>query len=134
MPRSLTLPPGIPDFCHPPPLPRPGPCRLEGRAWSGWAPVERVEVSADDGATWDRRASSARRSATARGAAGRYDWDATAGEPRDLLARDDGAGNVQPVAADWNLKGFANNAGRADRGHRPAVTVTVTAQRCSGFG
>ncbi len=30
----------------------PGPVTLEGRAWSGWGSVTRVEVSVDGGASW----------------------------------------------------------------------------------
>ena len=42
--------PRLPD---PPPVPaRRGRSRIEGRAWSGWGPIERVEVSTDGGASW----------------------------------------------------------------------------------
>ncbi|TMB67812.1 MAG: sulfite oxidase, partial [Chloroflexi bacterium] len=52
LPRSLMVPPGIPDF-----LPRTrrlplGACILEGRAWSGRGSIVRVEVSADGGHSW----------------------------------------------------------------------------------
>src|SRR5260370_3421702 len=52
LPRSLMVPPGIPDF-----LPRNrrlgrGTCTLEGRAWSGRGPIVRVEVSTDGGRSW----------------------------------------------------------------------------------
>ena len=63
-PRSLMMPPGIPDFMTRRRFLPPRPVRLEGRAWSGWAPIERVEVSVDGGALVDARA--ARRSARAR--------------------------------------------------------------------
>ena len=39
LPRSLMVPPGVPDFLSRARHLRPGPCRLEGRAWSGWAPI-----------------------------------------------------------------------------------------------
>ncbi len=51
-PRALMVPPGIPDFFTRRRIVPPGPVLLTGRAWSGRAPVERVEVSIDGGATW----------------------------------------------------------------------------------
>lgn len=53
LPRSLTIPPGTPDFMTRERFLDPGRCRLEGRAWSGWGAVERVELSVDGGGTWD---------------------------------------------------------------------------------
>jgi sulfane dehydrogenase subunit SoxC len=108
MPRSLTLPPGIPDFFTRARFLDAGPCLLEGRAWSGWAPVERVEVSVDGGATWDDAALGEQAGERAwRGWS--YAWDAPAGEHVICSRATDGAGNVQPVDPPWNLKGFANN-------------------------
>ena len=52
LPRSLLVPPGIPDFLSRERHVTAGRVVLQGRAWSGQAPVERVEVSADGGATW----------------------------------------------------------------------------------
>ena len=52
MPRALMRPPGVPDFLTRRRFVEAGPCRLEGRAWSGWGQIERVEVSTDGGATW----------------------------------------------------------------------------------
>src|SRR6266511_2437074 len=53
LPRSLMVPPGIPDFHTRTRHVDPGPVVLEGRAWSGWAPIERAEVSTDGGTTWE---------------------------------------------------------------------------------
>ena len=52
VPRSLMVPPGIPDFATRERRLEPGPCTVRGRAWSGYGPIERVEVSADGGASW----------------------------------------------------------------------------------
>src|SRR2546423_826771 len=52
-PHALLVPPGIPDFLTRVRFLAAGPCVLLGRARSGWAPVERVEVSVDGGATWE---------------------------------------------------------------------------------
>src|SRR4029079_1541405 len=50
-PRWLMVPPGIPEFLSRPRYVAPGPCEVEGRAWSGRAPVSRIEFSADSGET-----------------------------------------------------------------------------------
>ena len=41
------IPPGIPDFFSRRRFVEPGDVTLSGRAWSGHAPVERVEVAVD---------------------------------------------------------------------------------------
>ena len=51
-PRALMAPPGIPEFLTRARHVRAGRTRIEGRAWSGAAAVERVEFSADGGRTW----------------------------------------------------------------------------------
>src|SRR5918995_1978191 len=53
MPRSLTIPPGVPDFMTRERVLDAGPCVLEGRAWSGWGAIARVEVSVDGGERWE---------------------------------------------------------------------------------
>ena len=102
-------PPGIPDFMTRARLLDAGPCRLEGRAWSGWAPVTRVEVSTDDGATWDdARLDEPLGERAWRGWT--YEWDAEPGEHVIASRATDAAGNTQPADPAWNLKGYANNA------------------------
>jgi sulfane dehydrogenase subunit SoxC len=51
-PRSLMMPPGIPEFLSRSRVVAAGACVLEGRAWSGLAEVAGVEVSTDGGKTW----------------------------------------------------------------------------------
>jgi DMSO/TMAO reductase YedYZ molybdopterin-dependent catalytic subunit len=78
---------------------------LHGRSWSGHAPIRRVEVSADGGATWRR--------ARLRGPNRRYgwarweiDWTPPPGA-HELLARaTDGTGLVQPDAVPFNDGGY----------------------------
>jgi DMSO/TMAO reductase YedYZ molybdopterin-dependent catalytic subunit len=108
-PRSLTIPPGIPEFFSRERFVETGPCRLEGRAWSGWGRIERVEVSVDDGASWndanleDQPDESAWRGWD-------YEWDASVPGSYVISSRaTDSAGNRQPLEAPWNLKGYANN-------------------------
>src|SRR5687768_6083780 len=51
-PRALLAPPGWPDFMIRERFVRAGEVPLSGRAWSGRAPVTRVEVSTDGGGSW----------------------------------------------------------------------------------
>jgi sulfane dehydrogenase subunit SoxC len=108
-PRCLMVPPGIPEFLSRTRYVEPGICRLEGRAWSGWAPVERVEVSDDGGETW---ADAELGEPLAEFAWRRWEhgWNATAGEYELCCRATDEAGNVQPLAPEWNYDGVCNNS------------------------
>jgi sulfane dehydrogenase subunit SoxC len=108
-PRSLLVPPGIPDFPERRRFLEAGPCRLEGRAWSGWAPIKRVEVSVDRGETW-QDAELGESTGDYGWRRWTYHWDATPGE-HDLCSRaTDDAGNTQPLEPEWNTGGYVNNA------------------------
>jgi sulfane dehydrogenase subunit SoxC len=109
LPRSLLVPPGFPEFLSRARFVAAGPCALEGRAWSGWAPIERVEVSADGGATWSDAALDG--DVSEYGWRGwRFEWDATPGEYELCCRATDAAGNTQPTDPEWNLDGYCNNA------------------------
>jgi sulfane dehydrogenase subunit SoxC len=109
LPRSLMVPPGIPEFLSRTRFLAPGSCRLEGRAWSGWAPIARVEVSVDGGETWtDATLGDPVGDFAWRGWS--YFWDADAGEHELCCRATDEAGNVQPDAPPWNWDGVCNNA------------------------
>jgi DMSO/TMAO reductase YedYZ molybdopterin-dependent catalytic subunit len=109
LPRSLMVPPGVPDFATRTRFVRPGPCELLGRAWSGHGAIERVEVSTDGGESWaDAELDPPLSEHAWRG--WRFTWDA--GEPgaHELCSRaTDAAGNGQPLEPDWDLLGMANN-------------------------
>jgi DMSO/TMAO reductase YedYZ molybdopterin-dependent catalytic subunit len=108
-PRSLMVPPGIPDFMTRRRFLEPGRVRLEGRAWSGWGPIERVEVSTDGGASWSP-AGIGEPPGPAAWAPWWFDWDASEGE-HELCARaHDATGRSQPDAPAWNVGGYSNNA------------------------
>ena len=109
LPRSLMVPPGIPDFLTRTRFLAAGPCVLEGRAWSGWAPIRRVEVSVDGGRTWDD-ASLGEAPSEFAWSGWTYEWHAEPGEHELCCRATDAAGNTQPVAAAWNLDGYCNNA------------------------
>ncbi len=109
LPRALMVPPGIPDFLTRARLLAPGTCRVEGRAWSGQAPVTRVEVSVDGGSQWHAaRLGEALSSYSWCGWS--FDWEATPGEHELCCRASDAAGNSQPAEPVWNYDGFCNNA------------------------
>jgi DMSO/TMAO reductase YedYZ molybdopterin-dependent catalytic subunit len=109
LPRSLMVPPGIPDFMTRERRLEPGSVELRGRAWSGWGPIERVEVSTDGGAKFaDAELEPPLGDAAWRG--WRFVWHAPQGEHELCSRATDAAGNTQPLDPPWNLKGYANNA------------------------
>ncbi|MGW5285248.1 sulfite oxidase [Streptomyces collinus] len=109
VPRALLIPPGFPDFMSRTRVVPPGPVLLEGRAWSGRAPVTSVEVSTDDGVTWrqaELEPCRGHRWAWRRWTLG---WFAVPGDHVLSARAHDGAGNTQPLDPPWNRGGFANN-------------------------
>ena len=118
-PRSLLVPPGIPEFMSRSRVVPAGRCELRGRAWSGISEIAGVDVSTDDGATWS--AAEVELDSLGRWAwrSWRFDWEASPGEFVLCSRARDAAGNAQPLAPAWNVGGYANNAVQ-----RVAVTVT----------
>jgi sulfane dehydrogenase subunit SoxC len=107
-PRSLMVPPGIPDFMTRRRFLPPGGVRLEGRAWSGWGPIVRVELSVD-GAAWEP-ATLGRPPGPDAWTPWWIEWDATEGEHELRVRATDATGRRQPDAPAWNVGGYANNA------------------------
>jgi DMSO/TMAO reductase YedYZ molybdopterin-dependent catalytic subunit len=111
LPRALLAPPGIPDFLTRERTVPFRPCTLEGRAWSGYAPIERVELSADDGATWAEAALDDDLGSPWAWRRWTTIWEPRAPGRYILACRaTDGAGNVQPLEPVWNVGGYSNNA------------------------
>jgi sulfane dehydrogenase subunit SoxC len=108
-PRSLMIPPGVPDFMTRSRIVDAGRHVLRGRAWSGWGPIDRVEVSADGGATWNTAELGDAASPHA-WCSWSFDWDAHPGTAELCCRAADRAGNEQPLEPSWNLGGFSNNA------------------------
>jgi DMSO/TMAO reductase YedYZ molybdopterin-dependent catalytic subunit len=107
-PRALLIPPGFPDFMSRSRVVRSGPVKIEGRAWSGWARVSAVEISTDDGDTWE--VADLELALDSHGWA-RWTWTWQA-EPGSFLlsARaTDASGRTQPRGQRWSRGGFANN-------------------------
>jgi DMSO/TMAO reductase YedYZ molybdopterin-dependent catalytic subunit len=81
-----------------------------GFAWSGYAPIERVDISTDDQQTW-----SAARLTRGEGplawARWEFDWRTSGSGAKQIAVRArDAAGNVQPRQATWNKFGYQMNA------------------------
>jgi sulfane dehydrogenase subunit SoxC len=109
-PRSLMVPPGIPEFLSRSRVVPAGPCTLTGRAWSGEEEIVDVEVSVDGGATWTP-------AGLGEAALGRwawrpwtFRWEASPGEHVLCCRARDAAGNEQPLDPPWNVGGYMNNA------------------------
>lgn len=106
--RALMIPPGIPDFMTRTRLVDAGEVVLSGRAWAGRLGVSGVEVSDDDGLTWDAADLGAQVGRFAwRGWS--YRWDAAPGRRFLCVRAADEAGNKQPIAQPWTLQGMGNN-------------------------
>lgn len=104
--HALMVPPGIPDFFTRGRVVDAGPVTLRGRAWSGQAPVERVEVGLDG--TWsEARLERALGAYAWRGWS--FEWSAEQGEHELTCRATDAAGNVQPTEQAWNHQGVGNN-------------------------
>ena len=111
-PHALMVPPGIPDYLSRTRHVRAGRRMLvEGRAWSGFGAVERVEFSFDGGHTW---------ADTQLGESiGHYGWRSWSyeweiqkpGEYELCVRATDTAGNRQPINTDeaWNVGGYGVN-------------------------
>ncbi|MCW3845319.1 sulfite oxidase [Micromonospora yasonensis] len=108
-PRALVRPPGFPDFMSRTRVLRPGPVIVDGRAWSGHAPVTAVEVTFDGGTSWIP-------ATLAEPAGGEWawrrwhvEWHPTPGRYVLGARATDASGRTQPVEQPWNRGGFANN-------------------------
>jgi sulfane dehydrogenase subunit SoxC len=108
LPRALLAPPGWPDFMTRERFVRAGQVPLAGRAWSGRAPVVRVAVSTDGGASWGEASLAADPAHPYAWRAWTFDWTASPGQAELLVRATDELG-TQPVEQDWNRQGMANN-------------------------
>ena len=118
-PRALAVPPGVPDFHSRERYVDRGSCVLRGRAWSGWAPVSGVDVSVDGGRTWSGAEVTREIDSPWAWSGWTYEWDAQPGRHELCFRARDETGNEQPLAGEWNVGGYANNAV-----HRVVVNVS----------
>jgi DMSO/TMAO reductase YedYZ molybdopterin-dependent catalytic subunit len=106
-PRALMVPPGVPDFMTRRRFVAPGPCVLEGRAWSGRAPIASVEIGVDGNWAPSRVEPARERWAWSRWT---FLWDAEEGDHELTCRARDDSGDEQPLEPEWNVGGYANNA------------------------
>ena len=104
--NSLMAPPGIPDFYTRRRIVEAGAVEITGRAWSGAAPVERLEFGLDGHWTAARVAPQQHALSWMRWS---FVWHATPGEHELACRATDAAGNTQPLEPPWDLSGFGNN-------------------------
>lgn len=109
LPRSLMVPPGIPDFMTRKRFLEAGPVTLTGRAWSGFADITSVEVSTDGGSTWEP-ASLDPPVAPHAWRRWSHTWIATPGETVLCSRATDETGRTQGAEPAWNLGGYEVNA------------------------
>jgi DMSO/TMAO reductase YedYZ molybdopterin-dependent catalytic subunit len=110
LPRALMVPPGLPDFpTRARTLPA-GRAVLQGRAWSGFGAIDRVEISTDGGSSWTDV--DIERDADSPWAwyGWSHVWEAHRGEAELACRATDATGRTQPLEPEWNLGGYANNA------------------------
>jgi DMSO/TMAO reductase YedYZ molybdopterin-dependent catalytic subunit len=105
--NSLMAPPGIPDYYGRRRTVDAGPVEILGRAWSGNAPIRRVEFAVDG--RWE--------DAILDAPAGVYAWrrwsmrwNAPRGAHQLRCRATDESGAVQPLEPAWDVTGFGNNA------------------------
>jgi sulfane dehydrogenase subunit SoxC len=110
-PHALMVPPGIPDYLSRIRHIQAGCTVVEGRAWSGFGSVEKVEFSSDGGRTWEE--TELGESVGRHGwRAWSYEWNAQEPGEYELCTRaTDAAGNSQPDDNDeaWNVGGYGIN-------------------------
>jgi DMSO/TMAO reductase YedYZ molybdopterin-dependent catalytic subunit len=104
--RALMLPPGHPDFLTRRRFLEAGAVELRGRAWSGSAPIVRVEVGVD-GEWDDARLDPPLGEFAWRGWT--YRWTASPGDHELSCRATDADGNRQPLEQPWNWQGMGNN-------------------------
>ncbi len=107
-PRALMVPPGIPDFTSRLRVVNAGRIQLHGRAWAGRADISRVEVSSDDGATWNQ-AKLERPASELAWHGWSFEWEARPGRYRLRARATDENGVLQPSDPVWNYQGMGNN-------------------------
>jgi DMSO/TMAO reductase YedYZ molybdopterin-dependent catalytic subunit len=105
-PRALMVPPGFPDFLTRARTVERGRVELAGRAWSGMAPIARVQVGVDG--TWSD-ATLGRSLGPFAWRPWSFAWEAIPGEHVLACRAFDDAGNAQPLEQPWNVQGMGNN-------------------------
>ncbi|HCP24781.1 MAG: sulfite oxidase [SAR202 cluster bacterium] len=89
---------------------KPGPHKIKGVAWSGDGHITKVEISTDDCRSW-HEAKLEEPNGNYTWQHFEYDWNAVSVGHSLLRCRaTDSAGNVQPMLATWNFRGYQVNS------------------------
>jgi sulfane dehydrogenase subunit SoxC len=88
---------------------QPGTITVTGFAWSGFAGIDRVEVSPDGGEHWTE-ATITERAGPLAWVRWTWAWQALPGQARLCCRAVDERGLSQPWSPTWNAKGYQNNA------------------------
>jgi DMSO/TMAO reductase YedYZ molybdopterin-dependent catalytic subunit len=84
---------------------------IAGIAWSGEGIITEVELSFDQGKTWEKAKLNQDSNAPYTWTFWRYNWNASEKGEYIIMSRaKDSAGNLQPPEAEWNRKGYGYNA------------------------
>jgi len=86
------------------------PVLIEGRAWVGEGAIDRVDVSYDEGVTWQRAAINSGADKYAWRIFSHEFWPKRPGFVTVLARAADDKGNVQPITATWNPLGYYWNS------------------------
>lgn len=105
--NSLMVPPGVPDFFTRKRTLSQSHVVICGRAWSGAAPIVRVEFGVDG--VWTEATLEAGQS-TASWTGWNAAWQAVPGEHELCCRASDADGAIQPLDPPWDVSGFGNNA------------------------
>jgi DMSO/TMAO reductase YedYZ molybdopterin-dependent catalytic subunit len=86
------------------------PVLIEGRAWVGEGAIDKVEVSFNEGASWQRAAINSGGDRYAWRIFSYEFWPQTSGYTTVLARATDDRGNMQPIVAAWNPLGYFWNS------------------------
>jgi sulfite oxidase len=99
---------------------KPGAVRIQGTAWSNASPVAKVDISTDGGQTWKPAKLGGQR--TKYGwRLWQHDWKPAEGQYTLISRATNMAGQMQPLAEQWNPNGYLWNVAQP-------VAVTISAQ------
>ena len=84
---------------------------IRGMAWAGKNMIIQVDVSTDGGATWSKAKLTSPEHEKFNWTLWEYVWSIKLPGKHTILSRAvDSQGNIQPMKAAWNAKGYANNS------------------------
>ncbi len=87
-----------------------GRMKLLGMAWSGYGSINHVEISTDEGRSWNA-AELGKPLSSHSATPWHFEWNPSSKGAYEIMVRaTDDAGNTQPLQPVWNVRGLGNNA------------------------